>query len=307
MSFTIKGLGLPYLGSKRKIAKDLLDFMLAKNPNACYFYDLFGGGGAVTFEAISRDEIKEVVYNEKNKAVVELLKDILENGVRKEYYNWIDRKTFHENKTKDNYFAGLCQLVWSFGNDQTSYIYSKEKERLNYLKHRVVVNDDKDALNKLNKLLNLILKLPTSNEKDFKKQIEEKRLKFMSNVKNRGLLRLRHLESINLLVKIDEVKDLINEKIKILNHSYEEVKFTTPKDKTIIYMDPPYKNTKIYRYDINHKELLEYIKTLTSKGYKIYVSSYEFEGLRCVYEKKHKSIICATNNNKRVVEKLFSL
>ena len=41
-------LGIPYMGSKRKIAKPLIDYMLNSNPNAKYFYDLFGGGGAMS-------------------------------------------------------------------------------------------------------------------------------------------------------------------------------------------------------------------------------------------------------------------
>ena len=41
-------LGIPYMGSKRKIAKELMDYMLANTPNATAFYDLFGGGGAIS-------------------------------------------------------------------------------------------------------------------------------------------------------------------------------------------------------------------------------------------------------------------
>jgi site-specific DNA-adenine methylase len=47
-------LGIPYMGSKRKIAKPLIDYMLNSNPNAKYFYDLFGGGGDMSFEALQR-------------------------------------------------------------------------------------------------------------------------------------------------------------------------------------------------------------------------------------------------------------
>ena len=41
-------LGIPYMGSKRKIAKELMDYMLANTPNATAFYDLFGGGAAMS-------------------------------------------------------------------------------------------------------------------------------------------------------------------------------------------------------------------------------------------------------------------
>ena len=48
----LKGLGLPYMGSKRKLAKQIVDKILVDNPNTKYFYDLFGGGASVTFEAL---------------------------------------------------------------------------------------------------------------------------------------------------------------------------------------------------------------------------------------------------------------
>ena len=37
------------MGSKRKLAKDIVDFIMERNPNVKYFYDLFGGGGAISF------------------------------------------------------------------------------------------------------------------------------------------------------------------------------------------------------------------------------------------------------------------
>ncbi len=53
-------LGIPYMGSKRKIAKELMDYMLANTPNATAFYDLFGGGAAMSMEALKRPQLKAV-------------------------------------------------------------------------------------------------------------------------------------------------------------------------------------------------------------------------------------------------------
>ena len=36
----ITGLGLPYMGSKRKLAPKILTYILKNNPKAKYFYDL---------------------------------------------------------------------------------------------------------------------------------------------------------------------------------------------------------------------------------------------------------------------------
>ena len=67
-------MAIPYMGSKRKLAKPIIDYILANNPNTKYIYDLFGGGGAISFEALKRKKIKQVHYNELNTGVVELLK-----------------------------------------------------------------------------------------------------------------------------------------------------------------------------------------------------------------------------------------
>lgn len=37
------------MGSKRKLAGDILHFITQRNPGMTDFYDLFGGGGAVSF------------------------------------------------------------------------------------------------------------------------------------------------------------------------------------------------------------------------------------------------------------------
>jgi hypothetical protein len=46
-----KILGIPYMGSKRKIAYELISAMLKVKPQAKYFYDVCGGGGAMNFTA----------------------------------------------------------------------------------------------------------------------------------------------------------------------------------------------------------------------------------------------------------------
>ena len=85
-----KELGLPYMGSKRKIAKPIIDYILAHNPNAKYVYDLFGGGGAMSFEFLQRKQIKKVVYNELNTGVCELLRKIQVDGVTEDFYSYLN-------------------------------------------------------------------------------------------------------------------------------------------------------------------------------------------------------------------------
>jgi site-specific DNA-adenine methylase len=52
-----KMVGLPYMGSKRKLSKKIVNFILEKNPDCKYVFDLFGGGGAISFEFLKYEQI----------------------------------------------------------------------------------------------------------------------------------------------------------------------------------------------------------------------------------------------------------
>jgi len=90
------------------------------------------------------------------------------------------------------------------------------------------------------------------------------------------------------------------ERLKITNLSYEDVEITTPIESTVIYLDPPYFNTKKYQNKICHDTLYEWIR---NSPYKIYISSYDMP-FEVVAEFEHRSKLSATANNK-VIEKLF--
>ena len=56
---------MPYKGSKNKIAQWIVDQL----PKAKHFYDLFGGGGAMSHCAILSGKYEVVHYNELNPVV----------------------------------------------------------------------------------------------------------------------------------------------------------------------------------------------------------------------------------------------
>ena len=140
------------MGSKRKIAKPILDYICANNPNAKYFFDLFGGGGAISFEALKRKQFKEVHYNELNTGIVELLKKIRKDGVTNEFYRWVTREDFKKRYKEPTWFGGFLATCWSFGNNQKDYLYGKEIENDKKFYHDVCVNLCKDSLERLNEL-----------------------------------------------------------------------------------------------------------------------------------------------------------
>lgn len=287
-------LGLPYMGSKRKLSKRIVDRILQDNPNTKYVYDLFGGGGAVSFELLQRPQIKKVVYNELNTGITELLKDIKANGVTEKYYQWIDRETFNANKDKDDWFGGFCKCIWSFGNSQKAYLFGKEIEPVKKCATELIINKD---INKIDELYSLIgIKIP----EDILTidSIRERRL-FVSNfIKKVGISPTLPLQYIENLSRVQQLERL--EQLEIENKSYRDVIINTQSEETIIYLDPPYLNTAKYAEDVNQQELSDYIK---NSPYTIYLSSYDC-GLRVIDEYKHNSTL-ANGKNNQVIEKLF--
>lgn len=132
--------GIPYMGSKRKIAPHIVKTLISRHPEATHFYDVFGGGGAISLEALKYSQLK-VHYNELNTAIYSLLKYLKENKVLGvEFYKWISREDFFELIKGNDYFAGFVQSCWSFGNNQKCYIYGKEIIEQKRLAHEIIVN-----------------------------------------------------------------------------------------------------------------------------------------------------------------------
>ena len=110
---------MPYKGSKNAIAEKLINAM----PDAEYFVDLFGGGGAMSHCAALSHKYKKVIYNELEPLVYKGFTMAIHGEYSKEK-RWISREDFHKLKTVDPY-AVLC---FSFGNTMKGYAYSKEIE-----------------------------------------------------------------------------------------------------------------------------------------------------------------------------------
>lgn len=265
------------MGSKRKLAPAIIDHIIEHNPNAKYFYDLFGGGGAVSFEALRVKKFEKVFYNEIDSGVVTLLKKIRKDGVTPEFYQWIDRETFFRLKDGKDWKSGLVKTCWSFGNKGCGYLYGKKIEKLKKAAHDYLF--EKGYRGEKEKRIKLL--------KDFKKdyRLEQR-------------LQLQHLQNLEHLQRLQHLERLV-----ISNKSFEEVEIATPANETVVYLDPPYKGTAKYQNDINHQHLKNWIH---DNGYKIYVSGYNNDyGLNEVCSWRHRSILSATNNSKKVYEKLF--
>jgi site-specific DNA-adenine methylase len=255
-------------------------------------YDLFGGGGAVSFAFAQELQIERVFYNDINTGIVELLKLLLSDKHPESLYQWVSRETFNEHKTDPAWFGGLCQTVWSFGNNQKDYLYGKDKETYKKLFHEIIV-DNIDKTKEISAIIGHPITMPDRGT------YHDRRLNLIKQIrnhsKNGNYIQVQHLERLENLLRIPQFTN-----IEICNKSYEDIVIDTPVDETVIYLDPPYYNTAKYQYDINHGELWEYIK---SSPYIIYLSSYEspfplvaeyehWTSLQSGYKKRTERLFC---------------
>ena len=125
--------GLPYMGSKNKIAKKIVELL----PSGERLVDLMAGGCAITHAALLSGKWKTVHANDINPKIVQLFKDALE-GKFEDEKRWISREDFFRLKDTDE----LVKVCWSFGNDQRTYMYGKPIEPYKRACHYAVVFDD---------------------------------------------------------------------------------------------------------------------------------------------------------------------
>ena len=113
------GYGLPYQGSKNRIAKRLVDAL----PAAPVLYDVFCGGCAVTHAALLSGKYSRVVANDINGMIPHAFETAITGGFRNED-RWISRDDFQRLYKTDPYVA----ICFSFGNNLHEYCYARELE-----------------------------------------------------------------------------------------------------------------------------------------------------------------------------------
>ena len=277
-------LGIPYMGSKRKHADKLIDKILELKPNAKYFYDLFGGGGAMSFAALQKG--MTVFYNEKQTDLVRLMEYVFEcvNNPKSEYgifpaeyYHFITRDEFIRLKEESGTYAQFARICYSFGNNQRTYLFNKELEVTKMLSHNVVVFRDAESLRVLRDILGVELSLSDA------KTINERRLDFRKTIRKSMRLDLQQLQQLQQLERLERLE----QKITFTNLDYRDVKITTPIDETVVYLDPPYRGTEKYIEGIDHDGMDEFFRSLP---YLAFMSEYNAP-FNCILDIKTTSTL----------------
>lgn len=263
--------GLPYKGSKNTIAQHIIDML----PPADHFYDLFGGGGAVSHCAALSGKYKYIHYNELSPIVYECFVNSC-RGFYKDENRWISRTDFNKLKSSDAY-AAFC---FSFGNNLRGYAYGEDIEDYKKSLHYSIFFDDNKHLSKY------------FNLNDFKYSSEiislryKEIIQFIKTFKpERKMIELQSLQGLNLICSC---------------RSYDALEI---EDNSVIYCDPPYINTDGYLSDFNHKKFYSWCK----KQRNIFISEYTMpDDFLCLGAVNKNVILDRNNKAKKKQEKLFT-
>lgn len=156
ISKNIKNLnsGIPYKGSKRKISHLILQEIRKHAPQAKYFYDMFGGGGAMALNAHYNGY--KAHYNELDKDVYVYMKFLISQLQNKkgkygilpdEWYRFITKAEFDKikaDKTPSAY-RSFVLLNYSFGNDWNTYFCNEYKQTFKQKGHYLMLDNDKEC------------------------------------------------------------------------------------------------------------------------------------------------------------------
>lgn len=271
-----KPVGLPYVGSKKKISKKIVEIIKQNFGTDKTVYDVFGGGGAITAELMINGI--DVVYNDLDKTITDMF-----NRVLIQDREWIktlivNRDEFIEIREKEIKTVDdeLKLLVNSFGNNRKDYLYAKD---ISDIKYNLAV----DIIKKDNVFSGY---KQTETYKSFLKNNHE---------------RLQQLQQLQQLERLQQLEQLP----KTINKDY---KYFSNVKNSILYLDPPYENsdTRKYNSQIDYQEFYDWAYEM-SKNNVVLLSSYEVsgDGFECVYEFKNARSTMAGGNRGKRTEKLF--
>lgn len=171
----------------------------------------------------------------------------------------------------------------------------------------------KTMIDKCNEFAPDIPKKQYEAQRQNKELVEIKQLEQLEQLQQ--LERLQQLEQLQRLERLQQLQQLANTtldfgKLNISNASYDMADFSKyPKDKTIIYCDPPYKNTtQKYRHSgLDYDKFYNDLREWHQQGYRIFISEYDMPSdFECILEINTRDKLSSNIQGKRT-EKLFML
>ena len=289
--------GLPYMGSKNKIAQWVLSYL----PKAENFYDLFCGGCAITHCAITQNKYNNFYVNDIKGEMPQGFIDCI-NGKYNNDYRWISHDDFDKLKGCGDLLVDCC---FSFGNNwRKGYAYSKELEPYKKALHYALFYSDFTMSKELYGVdFSIIEKIKSIEEKyiTIKKIIKSNTP--ITRIQIENMERLLHLERLNRLSTL-QMRGSENKSLHITatGVTYHEVEI---KPNSVVYCDIPYRSTSKYNeIDFDYDKFYEWC---LSQKEPVFISEYEMpeSDFICIAAKYKTVSLCATDNSGKSVEKIF--
>lgn len=288
--------GLPYMGSKNKIAEWVLSYL----PKADNFYDLFCGGCAITHCAMVHRKYKNYIINDIKGIMPQLFVDCL-NGKYKDEKRWISREEFFKLKDTDGY----VHTCFSFGNKGQTYLYGEEKEQIKKAMHFAIMFGDFSLLDNFGIDAREISEIKDMSKKysRLKKIMKQyvgrcdcEHIERLQRLKNIKRFDLQNIEALNRLRNIEAKGNIV-----YYNKSYDEIDI---KPNSIIYCDIPYRNTGTYNEDAFDYD--KFYAWALKQTQPTFISEYNMpDDFVCIAERNKLSSMSPTSNSTKSVERIF--
>ena len=254
--------GMPYKGSKSKIAQ----WVIEQLPPAETFVDIFAGGCAVTHAAMLSGKYERFICNDINGMTM-----IFKNAINGEY------KDFSEVPSRDDFFLSddaALKLLYSFGNDKSTYLWGGEYEKLKVPASRMI---SAPSIAERRKHYREFIKALKANIETL---LEKNRVHALQGLE--GLQRLEGLQGLEVTMA-----------------DYQNIKIP---DDAVVYADPPYLNTGEHYGGFDFGR---FHKWLASVDFPVYVSEYDAPpGCVQIAEKETVRKMAAHTSGKQV-ERIF--
>lgn len=278
--------GLPYQGSKSKIAM----WVLRNLPAADTLVDLFAGGCAITHAALLTGRYRCIIANDITDSV-RLFADAIA-GKYADETRWISRDDFFAHKDNDPY----VRAIWSFGNKQREYIYSRDIEPMKRALHSaVVLRDYRPMCNEYGIDLTPIDRC----HKAYERYTATRRL--FKSARNQRI-DLEHLERLQRLHQLEHLQRL--QHLQHLEVSVSDYRDVSIPEGAVIYCDIPYHATSGYTVGFDHAAFYEWAQRQTQP---IYISEYDMPPPFVCIAAKERISTASSDNRARYTEKIFTL
>jgi adenine-specific DNA methylase len=283
-------LGLPYQGSKRRIATRIVDLF----PAAPVLVDVFAGGCAITHASLLSKKFDKVIANDLSDAP-QLFYYCMKYGVP-DKPRWVSRDQFFALKDRDP----LIRYVYSFNNTGRTYIYGREIEPLKRAVHLAVVDGDLSELpDRLKSAAEFSLGGVSGVMQRHSAFIRAVRSACASAVES---VILKHVYCYKRIQAI-RLQGLDSRALLVYNKDYRDLYIP---DGAVVYCDPPYASTSGYGIEFDPRAFYTWCRAL-GKRFPLFVSEYWMPSdFRCVAEFVVQAIGDATGTQTRV-EKIFTL